>query len=386
MAKKNESEETPKAKASSLDSVFTLLAEQHNKLQPKIASFGEEAIHSEVHNWISTGSVALDTIISNKAVGGWPCGRVVELYGEPGYGKSSICFQGMANCQQAGGLVIFIDAEGAASEELMQAYGVDTSKLLYSNLTLVEDIFDALEKNLTTIATTPALKDKPVFICVDSLASLKSRKLVEGTYDYNMNTQGEFAKILGLALKRMLQLLHNANACLVIINQMRDKIGVVGGDTKYTPGGNALKFYASLSLRLLGRKLHTIKEPASGEDVAVGADVTVRTDKNKMGPTMRKVNFHLDFVRGIQEHEEWLAYLVNLGYLTRGGAWYGWTDKIGIASLSGKKFQRPDFETFFEDASVYEAVKGAIIKGFILNLNDDKRLQEEQKAAEAVKE
>lgn len=370
----------------SMDQIFGKLVAQHNTIAPDSAAYGEGAVGSEVTTWIPTGSVALDTIISNKEVGGWPCGRIVELYGEQAYGKSSLCFQGMARTQQMGGIALFFDVERAASPELMEAYGIDTERIVYSQLNLVEDIFDALEKNLTLIATSPAMKGKPVFVCIDSLAAMKSRKLVEGTYDYNMNTQGEFAKVLGLALKRSLDLLDKANACLVVINQLRDKIGVIGGDTKFTPGGNAMKFYASVRLRLLGRKLHCIKEPATGEEVGIAADVTVRTDKNKLGPPMRKVDFLLDFVNGVQEAEQLPSYLTNLGYITRGGSWYTWNNKIGIPSLDGKKFQASGFEEFLEDPKIHDAIMDVVRRGFILDVKNSARLEAEQNAAADVKE
>jgi recombination protein RecA len=364
--KLTESPETS-SKGDSLDSLLSQLVKQHNALQPKSAMFGEEELGSTVEIFIPTGSIALDTIISNKEVGGWPCGRIVELYGEQAYGKTSICFQAMANTQKMGGLAIFIDAENAASDELMKAYGVDTSKILYSNLDLVEDIFDALEKNLTVIASSETMKKKPTLVVIDSLAAIKSKKLVEGTYDYNMNTQGEFAKILGLALKRILPFLHKANACLIVINQLRDKLGVMGGDTKYTPGGNALKFYATLRLRLLGKKLITVKEHATGEDVAIGAEVSIRTDKNKLGPPQRRVDFQLDFSSGINEYNEWITYLTNLGYVTRGGSWYTITEKFPLPQYHNKKFQRSNFDEILEDPEAYETIKKVIIKGFIRN-------------------
>lgn len=231
MAKKKEKTSDEQPIAAGLDSMLRELTKQHNTLKPDSASFGEEETGAAVRTWIPTGSIALDTIISNKEIGGWPCGRIIELYGEEAYGKTSICFQGMANCQAMGGLVIFYDVEKAASEELMEGYGIDIPKILYSNLDCVEDIFDSLEKNLTLIANTKELKDKPIFVCIDSLAAMKSKKLVEGTYDYNMNTQGEFAKLLGNALKRIVSSLQQANAALVVINQLRDKIGCSNPET-----------------------------------------------------------------------------------------------------------------------------------------------------------
>lgn len=377
------------AKAKPIDtnfnSMLSELAKQHNTLKPDSAFFGEEETGAAVRTWIPTGSIGLDTIISNKEVGGWPCGRIVELYGEEAYGKTSICFQGMANCQKMDGLVIFYDAEKAASEELMQGYGIDIPKVLYSNLDLVEDIFDSLEKNLTLIANSSDFKDKPIFVCVDSLASLKSKKLVEGSYEYNMNTQGEFAKLYGNALKRIVPSLQRANACLVVINQMRDKIGTFMSDPKTTPGGNAMKFYASVRLRLLGKKLIEIDEQVTKGKVSIGAHVTVRTDKCKLGPPKRAVDFQLLFTEGIYEYDEWITYLENLEYVKRGGSWYTFSETFPIKSVVGTKFQKNTFEEVLEDAEVHDKIKEIIIKAFIRPTNDV-QLKEEQAKANAITE
>ena len=227
---KNTSEEL-KDQSSNLDSILKELVKQHNTIDPFSAtSGGKSELGSAVTKYISTGSIALDTIIANRKDGGWPCGRIVELYSEPGFGKTAICFQAMSNCQREGGVVIFFDAERAASAELMEGFGVDPEKIVYSNLDKVEDIFQVLQDNLTSIINNPNMKDKKVFVVIDSLAAMKSKKLEEGTFDYNMNTQGEFAKLLGLALKRSLSYLHKANANLLIINQMRDAIGSMARD------------------------------------------------------------------------------------------------------------------------------------------------------------
>lgn len=384
MAKKIDKTAFDGPKASGLNEMLSQLAKQHNNLAPEAAIFGEEALGGAVTTWIPTGSIALDTIISNKEIGGWPCGRIVELYGEEAYGKTSLCFEGMANTQQAGGIVIFYDIERAASEDLMRGYNINVSELLYSTIDTVEDIFESMEKNLQLIGQTPAFKGKPVFIVVDSLAAMKTKKLVEGTYDYNMNVQGEFAKLLGLAFKRIVPSLHTGNACLVIINQMRDKIGGFMPE-KTTPGGNALKFYASVRLRLLGKKLIEVEDEVTKGKVSIGAEVTVRTDKCKLAPPKRSVDFKLIFTKGVYEQDEWLVYLTNIGLVKQGGAWYSFSDTFPIESYRGKKFQKAGFEEMLEDAELYEVIEKAIIKAFLRDTNDDK-LVVEQQAAEAIKE
>lgn len=149
--------------------------------------------------------------------------------------------------------------------------------------------------------------------------------------------------------------------------------GRLNHNTKFTPGGNAMKFYASLRLRLLGKKLLVEKEKATGEEVAIGAEVTVRIDKNKLGPPGRKVDFKLNFTSGIEEIEEWLGYLVNLGYFARGGAWYTVGDNFPITAVRGKKLQRPDFEEFLEDPKVYDACVAIIREGFIRTIELDSK-------------
>ncbi len=386
MAKKEKtSNEIPVSTVDDLNTLFKSLLKQHNNIVPDSALFGEEELGAAVTKYIPTGSIGLDTIISNRAdMGGWPCGRVVELYGEQAYGKSSICFQAMANTQKEGGIVIFFDIEHAASESLMEGYGIDVTKILYSNLDKVEEIFDAMQQNLTTIINTPAFKDVPVLIVIDSLAAMKSRKLEEGSFDYNMNTQAEFAKILGSALKRMISYLGKANACLIIINQLRDKVGTIGADTKFAPGGNALKFYATVRCRLLGKKMITTKEEITGNEVPIGAEVTVRTDKNKLGPPIRSVDFELHFTTGIYEYENWFFYLKNMGYCSQGGAWWTFTERFPMTDYQGKKFQKSDIETLLEDGEFHDMCVKLIKEGFVRP--GGRQLLEEQIAAANIKE
>jgi recombination protein RecA len=382
MAKKEK--EIPQERSMGFNEMLKTLTKQHNEISLDSAQFGEENLGSAVKYWIPTGSIALDTIISNKAeYGGWPCGRITEIYGEQAYGKTSLCFQGMANCQAAGGLVIFYDIELAASEELMRGYGIKIEEILYSNLSTVEEIFQSLENNLTLIANNPLMRDKPVMVVIDSLAAMKSKKLEEGTYDYNMNTQGEFAKILGSGLKRSLEFLSAANAALIVVNQQRDKIGsFVPGKTQ--PGGNAMKFYATLRCVLLGKKYLTSKEDITGDEIPYGAEVTVRTDKNKLGPPIRSVEMKLVFTKGIDETDEWVTYLDRIG-VTEGKGWRTITDKFPVKEYVGKKFQRGNFLELLEEAPFYDGCVKVIKQGFVKRI-DDVMLKQEQENAAKIEE
>lgn len=229
--KKADRESAEKKTPSSIDAVFKQLLSHHNKISPESAMMGDD--FGPVKMYIPTGSIVYDTIIANRPNGGYPCGRIVEIYGEEAYGKSTLAFKACANAQDLGGIATYFDLEHACAQELMEACGIDFTSLIYSNLATVEEIFEAIEKNLTLISQHPDLSNKPNIIVIDSLAAMKSKKLVEGTFDYNMNTQGEFAKLLGNALKRMLPLLDKTNTCLIIINQLRDKIGCTNPENTF---------------------------------------------------------------------------------------------------------------------------------------------------------
>jgi len=386
MAKKQNVATTPTdAKPINLNQMLGKLVKQHNTIDPDSAQFGEEELGSAVTCYIPTGSIALDTIISNDAsFGGWPCGRIVEIYGEQAYGKTSMCFQAMANTQRMGGIVIFYDIERAASSELMSGYGIDVEQIVYSNLSTVEEIFQSLQDNLALISQTPDFDGKPIYVVIDSLAAMKSKKLEEGSYDYNMNTQGEFAKILGLALKRSLEYLSKANACLTIINQQRDKIGsFVPGKT--TPGGNAIKFYATLRCVLLGKKHLMVKEEVTGDEVPYGAEVTIRTDKNKLGPPIRSVSFKLNFTQGIDEIEEWISYLSNLG-MVEGKGNYTFTEKFPLKGYVGAKFRKGSFQDKLEDPELYDCIVDLIKKAFVRKKDEAVKLAAEQEKASKIEE
>jgi recombination protein RecA len=154
-------------------------------------------------------------------------------------------------------------------------------------------------------------------------------------------------------------------------------------DPKTTPGGNAMKFYASVRLRLLGKKMIEIDEEVTKSKVSIGAHVTVRTDKCKLGPPKRAVDFQLLFTEGIYEYDEWITYLENLGYIVKGGGWYTFQEKFPLKSAIGTKFQKNNFEEVLEDAELHDAIRKVIIQAFIRPTNDA-QLKLEQSQAEAI--
>jgi recombination protein RecA len=204
---------------------------------------------SAVTMWIPTGSTILDTTISNQPNGGWPAGRTVEIYGQESIGKSTLVYSGLANTQKMGGIAMYFDVEQAGSKEMMENNGVNLKQLIVSKLTSIEDIFGVLEKNLQTIINTKAYRDKPVLICMDSLAQMTTDAELEAGYDHNMNISLKKAVQIGKALRKITPYLTQANACLIIINQLRDMPGVSYGDpTCVDPYSTTVKIRYKVSI------------------------------------------------------------------------------------------------------------------------------------------
>ena len=229
-----------KKSSSELDKFFGQMVKDHESIAPGSATTGDK-MFAEVKTWINTGSDILDTIISNdKNCGGWPTGRTIELYGEEAIGKSTLVFTGFAKVQKAGGIAIYFDIEQAGARNMMEACGIDMHRLIYSNNSGLEEIFQAIEKNLNTIINSGLFKDKPVLVALDSLAQMMPEAEIEGNFDFNMNISLKKAIQLGKAIRKITPLLNKANACLIIINQLRDTPGGYG-DTCVDPYTTKIK-------------------------------------------------------------------------------------------------------------------------------------------------
>ena len=389
-----------------VDDIFAKLIAEQNSISPGAAIAGDE-MFSAVKMWIPTGSTILDTIIANKPDGGWPAGRTVEIYGQESIGKSTLVFSGLANVQKMGGIAMYFDVEQAGSQEMMENNGVDLSRLIVSKLTSIEEIFKVLEKNLQTIINTKSYKDKPVLVCMDSLAQMTTDAELEADYDFNMNINLKKAVQIGKALRKITPYLNEANACLIIINQLRDAPGVTYGDPTTTPGGKALKFAASVRIKLMGktpvRVLDPItqeiydnaveewynecevwkengggktgaKKPAKpkktdfkGSEVTVGNDVTATLVKNKVGPPHREAEFRIIFTEGIIEEEAWFDYATKFKIIENENAFtYKFSEKSKIVfenELGPILFKRDEWlENVMVDVDIREQVKNQIVK------------------------
>jgi recombination protein RecA len=269
---------------------------------------------------IPTGSISLDLALG---VGGYPRGRIVEIYGPESSGKTTLTLHAIAECQKKGGIAAFIDAEHALDPTYARKLGVNVDELLVSQPDHGEQ---ALE-----IADTLVRSGAVDLIVVDSVAALVPKAEIEGEMgDSHVGLQ---ARLMSQALRKLTATVHKSNTVLFFINQIRMKIGVMFGSPETTTGGNALKFYATQRLDI--RRIGAIKV---GDD-AIGNRTRVKVVKNKMAPPFQKVEFDILFGRGISRTGDVLDLGVESNFIEKSGAWYSYEgDRIGQGRDNARKF------------------------------------------------
>ncbi len=252
---------------------------------------------------IPSGSIALDVALG---IGGFPKGRIVEVYGPESSGKTTVALHAIANCQKAGGTAVFIDAEHALDPEYAKALGVDIDALLVSQPDTGEQ---ALE-----IADTLIRSGSIDIIVIDSVAALVPRAEIEG--DMGDSHMGLQARLMSQALRKLTGVLNNTKTTAIFINQLREKIGVFFGSPETTAGGKALKFYASVRLDV--RRIETLKD---GQD-AVGNRTRVKVVKNKMAAPFKQAEFDIIYGVGISREGSLIDFGVEHEIVKKSGAWY----------------------------------------------------------------
>ncbi len=252
---------------------------------------------------ISTGCMSVDIALG---IGGFPKGRIVEIYGPEASGKTTLALQTIAQCQKGGGVAAFVDAEHALDPTYARALGVDTEQLLISQPDSGEQALEIAE----TLVRSGAID----LVVVDSVAALVPRAELEG--DMGDSAPGAQARLMSQAMRKLTSAIHKSHAVMMFINQLRHKIGVMFGSPETTSGGNALKFYASVRIDI--RRIGAIKK---GEQV-VGNRTRVKIVKNKLAPPFRKAEFDIMYGQGVVEAGELLDLGMELDLVRRSGSWY----------------------------------------------------------------
>ena len=296
---------------------------------------------------ISTGSIGLDVALG---MGGLPKGRIVEIYGPESSGKTTLAIHAIAECQKKGGIAAIIDAEHAFDRFYAEALGVDVDSLLISQPDNGEQGLEIAENLIRSGAVD--------IIVIDSVAALTPRAEIEG--EMGDSKMGLHARLMSQALRKLTATIGRTNCCVVFINQLREKIGVMFGNPETTTGGNALKFYASVRLDI--RKSGSAIKDKDG--ILTGNHVKVKVVKNKLAPPFRTAEFDIVFGQGISKSGEIIDMGVELDVVQKSGAWYAYKGtKIAQGREAAKLFVEDNPEVANEmEAIIREKIMTAPVK------------------------
>ncbi len=328
---------TTKDKVRALEVAITQIEKNFGK--GAIMRLGSEGV-AEGLQIISTGSLTLDIA---TGIGGFPRGRVIEIFGPESSGKTTLALSAIAQAQAQGGTAAFIDAEHALDVVYAQKLGVHSEDLLVSQPDTGEQALEVAEVLVRSGAVD--------IIAIDSVAALVPRAEIEG--DMGDSLPGLQARLMSQALRKLTAAISKSMTTVIFINQIRMKIGVMFGSPETTTGGNALKFYSSMRLDI--RRIESLKE----NQETIGGRVRVKVVKNKVAPPFKQAEFDIFFNEGISKIGEIVDLGVDKGVIDKAGAWYSYGgNRIGQGRENAKEYLRQNPETVQEiENRIKEAVK-----------------------------
>ena len=305
-----------------------------------IMKMGDDSV--EEVEVIPSGSIGLDVALG---VGGYPRGRIIEIYGPESSGKTTLAIHAIAEAQKMGGIAAFIDAEHAFDRFYAAKLGVDVDNLLISQPDNGEQALDIAEQLIRSSAID--------IIVIDSVAALTPKKEIEG--EMGDSVVGLQARLMSQALRKLTSAISKTRTCCIFINQLREKIGVMFGNPETITGGNALKFYASVRIDIRGGQ--AIK---NGDEV-LGKSTRVKIIKNKVAPPFRKAEFDIMFGEGISKTGEIVDLGVELGIIKKSGSWFSYNDTRLAQGRDAAKQVIADNPELAEEleAQIKEAIKGS---------------------------
>lgn len=343
------------------DELAVLLAKELNKTEKVSYFLDEDNNPSEVTDWVSTGSSLLDLAISNRPHGGLPVGRMVELSGLEGTGKSLICAQIIAETQRRGGLSVFFDSERAVDKSFWIALGVNIRNVNYVPFSTLEEFFTKMEQCIGAFRKNS--KDRLLTIFVDSVAQASTEEEMEADHGVSGYNTGK-SIIISKAMRKITGLLSDQRILVVFTNQVRYNMNAGPfGDKWIVPGGKALPFACSVRVRLAN--LGKIKNSAKTE--VIGMECQAQVIKNRCGPNYRTAAFDVMFDSGVQDLASWLDYLKKNGLIEGDGRGYTYTRPDGTKlEFNTAKF----VELVNSDAALKEEIYQVICNNYIMKYRD----------------
>ena len=314
---------------------------------------------------IPTGALSLDVALG---IGGIPKGRIIEVFGPESSGKTTLALHMIAECQKTGGEAAFIDAEHALDPVYAKHLGVDIDNLIVSQPDTGEQALEIAEALVRSGAID--------IIVVDSVAALVPKAEIDG--DMGDSHVGLQARLMSQALRKLAGVLNKSNTAIIFINQLREKVGIMFGNPETTPGGRALKFYASVRLDI--RKTENLKQ--DGE--VFGNRVRVKVVKNKVAPPFREAEFDIIYGKGISKSGNILDLGVNLDIVEKSGSWFSYNGaRIGQGRENAKKYLEENPEVM---AEVEKKVRDKFNEAFEKSLSDDMTVEDDEEEKEPIDE
>ena len=324
-------------RAKALEMALSSIEKQFGK--GSIVSMSDNAVDHQIP-YFSSGSPSIDIALG---IGGYPCGRVVEIYGPESSGKTTLTLHAIAEVQKTGGIAAFIDAEHALDVNYARRLGVKVEDLLVSQPDTGEQALEIADVLLRSGAID--------IVVIDSVAALVPRAEIEGEMgDHHVGLQ---ARLMSQALRKLTATVARSGATIIFINQIRMKIGVMFGNPETTTGGNALKFYSSVRVDV--RRIAALKDG----DQVVGNRTRVKVVKNKVAPPFRQAEFDIIYNEGISREGDLIDLGVEEGLVEKSGSWYSYdSERIGQGRENARKFLKENPETCARLADAVYAAKG----------------------------
>ena len=329
-------------KQKALNSTIAMIEKQYGK--GSIMKLGDTNVSNDLEI-IPTGCLSLDLALG---VGGVPRGRIIEVYGPESSGKTTVALHIIAETQKMGGVAAFIDAEHALDAQYAHALGVDTNELYLSQPDTGEQALDICESLVRSSAVD--------VIVIDSVAALTTKAEIEG--DMGDTHVGLLARLMSQALRKLTAITNRSKTCVIFINQLREKVGVMFGNPETTPGGKALKYFATIRLDI--RKADALK----GDGGIIGNRAKCKVVKNKVAPPFKVAEFDIIYGEGVSQEGCLIDLGVEYGILTKSGSWFNYGDeKVAQGREKMREYLKSNPEIKAEiDAKIREAHKSSLEK------------------------